>query len=379
MEQNKVTLYIKIKYGDLSKNIQTDELISYDELKDKIIELFSLDEKIKDNIELTYLDEDGDINILGQEKDELIFASKEIMDGIFSINLNLYIIKTEKENNIIVEENNQNNLIINEQDNKNEKNKEINLIMDDNELLKKKLKNDLNLIYKNKLEDLKDKINDLFNEKYNLIQKEIIQLSSDINKNDYIKINTNAIDDNTKISKMNIENEDFVLIDIDNFDKTIIYKCKEIKNTKEFNKNLNTIKEKIKSLINEKKKTNSINSAIMKYGDEIYDIMNNKGEDKIEIIDLNNYLKSYLSQKGKENLRADFINIISKIYKYIEIKNINKINLDFFEKGKSIEKENNLLINEENIDYKSQLDNLADTKKYREEVIQNFLNYATVQ
>ena len=377
MEQNKVTLYIKIKYGDLSKNIQTDELISYDELKDKIIELFSLDEKIKDNIELTYLDEDGDINILGQEKDELIFASKEIMDGIFSINLNLYIIKTEKENNIIVEENNQNNLIINEQDNKNEKNKEINLIMDDNELLKKKLKNDLNLIYKNKLEDLKDKINDLFNEKYNLIQKEIIQLSSDINKNDYIKINTNAIDDNTKISKMNIENEDFVLID--NFDKTIIYKCKEIKNTKEFNKNLNTIKERIKSLINEKKKTNSINSTIMKYGDEIYDIMNNKGEDKIEIIDLNNYLKSYLSQKGKENLRADFINIISKIYKYIEIKNINKINLDFFEKGKSIEKENNLLINEENIDYKSQLDNLADTKKYREEVIQNFLNYATVQ
>ena len=377
MEQNKVTLYIKIKYGDLSKNIQTDELISYDELKDKIIELFSLDEKIKDNIELTYLDEDGDINILGQEKDELIFASKEIMDGIFSINLNLYIIKTEKENNIIVEENNQNNLIINEQDNKNEKNKEINLIMDDNELLKKKLKNDLNLIYKNKLEDLKDKINDLFNEKYNLIQKEIIQLSSDINKNDYIKINTNAIDDNTKISKMNIENEDFVLID--NFDKTIIYKCKEIKNTKEFNKNLNTIKEKIKSLINEKKKTNSINSAIMKYGDEIYDIMNNKGEDKIEIIDLNNYLKTYLSKKEKENLRADFINIISKIYKYIEIKNINKINLDFFEKGKSIEKENNLLINEENIDYKSQLDNMADTKKYREEVIQNFLNYATVQ
>ena len=164
--------------------------------------------------------------------------------------------------------------------------------MDDNELFKKKLKNDLNLIYKNKLEDLKDKINDLFNEKYNLIQKEIIQLSSDINKKDYIKINTNAIDDNTKISKMNIENEGFVLID--NFDKTIIYKYKEIKNIKEFNKNLNTIKEKIKLLINEKKKTNSINSAIMKYGDEIYDIMNNKGEDKIEIIDLNNYLKSYL-------------------------------------------------------------------------------------
>ena len=53
--------------------------------------------------------------------------------------------------------------------------------------------------------------------------------------------------------------------------------------------------------------------------------------------------------------------------------------MDFFEKGKSIEKENNLLINEENIDYKSQLDNFADTKKYREEVIQNFLNYATVQ
>ena len=232
MEQNKVTLYIKIKYGDLSKNIQTDELISYDELKDKIIELFSLDEKIKDNIELTYLDEDGDINILGQEKDELIFASKEIMDGIFSINLNLYIIKTEKENNIIVEENNQNNLIINEQDNKNEKNKEINLIMDDNELLKKKLKNDLNLIYKNKLEDLKDKINDLFNEKYNLIQKEIIQLSSDINKKDYIKINTNAIDDNTKIEKIETDTGGFILLH--NNEEVIIYKDAGKKNKNEY-------------------------------------------------------------------------------------------------------------------------------------------------
>ena len=374
MEPKKVFLNIKINYGNLSEQIKTDEIISYDELKDKIIELFNLDKNEKDNIELTYLDEDNDINVLDQEIDELIFAAKEIMDGYYEIKLNVSIIKMEKNNNIIVEENNENNLIINEQNNKNEKNKEVNLIMDNNELFKRKLKNDLNLIYRSKLEDLKDKINDLVNEKYNSIQKEIIQLSSDINKNDFIKINKNAIDNNTKISKINIDDEDFVVLD--NNDKAIIYKDKELKNKKEFHKNLQTIKEKIKSLINEKKKTNSV---YMKYGDEIYDIMKKGGKDEIEIIDLNNYLKSYLSKKEKAVFRKDSINIMSKIYKYIEIKKINQINLDFFENGKTIEKENNLFNNEENIDFKSQLDILADTKKYKEEVIQNLLNYASIK
>ena len=374
MEQNKVTLIITLNYENISKKIETDEIISYDELKNKIIELFNLENIKKDNIELTYLDEDDDLNVLGQEKDELIFAAKEIMDGKFSINLNVSIIKIEKNNNIIDEENIGNNLIINEQDKKDEKNKEKNLIVDNNVLFKKKLKNDLNLIYKSKLEDLKDKINDLVNEKYNSIQKEIIQLSSEINKNDYLKINKNAINDNTKISKIDIEGEGFVILD--NIDKSIVFKEKEIKNKNEYNKNLETIKDKIKLLINEKKKTNSV---YMKYGDEIYDIMKNKGADKIEIIDLNNFLKNYLSKKGKENLRTDFINTMSKIYKYIEIKRINQINLDFFEKRKTIEKENNLLIDEENIDFKTQLDNLADTNKYKEEIIQNFLNYATIK
>ena len=374
MEQNKVTLIITLNYENISKKIETDEIISYDELKNKIIELFNLENIKKDNIELTYLDEDDDLNVLGQEKDELIFAAKEIMDGKFSINLNVSIIKIEKNNNIIDEENIINNLIINEQDKKDEKNKEKNLIVDNNVLFKKKLKNDLNLIYKSKLEDLKDKINDLVNEKYNSIQKEIIQLSSEINKNDYLKINKNAINDNTKISKIDIEGEGFVIFD--NIDKSIVFKEKEIKNKNEYNKNLETIKDKIKLLINEKKKTNSV---YMKYGDEIYDIMKNKGADKIEIIDLNNFLKNYLSKKGKENLRTDFINTMSKIYKYIEIKKINQINLDFFEKGKTIEKENNLLIDEENIDFKTQLDTFADTNKYKEEIIQNLLNYATIK
>ena len=374
MDQNKVTLIITLNYENLTKNIETDEIFSYEELKNKIIELFNLENIKKDNIELTYLDEDDDLNVLGQEKDELIFAAKEIMDGKFSINLNVSIIKIEKNNNIIDEENIGNNLIINEQDKKDEKNKEKNLIVDNNVLFKKKLKNDLNLIYKSKLEDLKDKINDLVNEKYNSIQKEIIQLSSEINKNDYLKINTNAINDNTKISKMDIEGQGFVIFD--DFDKTIVFNNKEIKNKTEYNKNLEAIKDKINLLITEKKKTNLV---YMKYGDEIYNIMQNKGADKIEIIDLNNFLKNYLSKTGNENLRTDFINTMSKIYKYIEIKKINQINLDFFEKGKTIEKENNLLIDEENIDFKTQLDTLADTKKYKEEIIQNFLNYATIK
>ena len=372
MEENKVTLFIDINYGNEKKKIELDEIISYDELKDKIIELFNLDKNKKDNIELTYLDEDRDINVLGQEKNELIFAAKELMDGNYFIELNLSIIKIENNNNIIIEDDNRNN-IINENDKINEKDKEINLIIDNNELLKKELKNKLNLIYKTKLEDLQNKINDLVNEKYNLIQKEIIQLSSNIDKNDFIKINTNAIDDNTKLEKIEIDTGGFILLH--NNEEVIIYKDVGKKNKNEFQSNLNKIKDIIKQIRKEKNKTNLI---FMKFGDEIYDIMKS-GEDKIEITDLNEYLKQYLSRKGKEQYRADFINIMSKLYKYIEIKKINQINLDFFEKGPEIKKETNLLNNKEKKDFKSQLDALANTNKYKEEIIQNFHNYINIK
>ena len=372
MEENKVVLILGINYGELSKKIELDEIISYDELKERIIELFNLEKNQKDNIELTYLDADGDINVLGQEKDELIFAAKEVVDGIYSLNLNLSIIKMEKNNNNIIIEDNENNRI-NEQEKINERHKEINLFIDNNELLKKELKNKLNLIYKNKLEDLQNKINALVNEKYNLIQKEIIQLSSNIDKNDFIKINTNAIDGSTKIEKIELEADGFILIN--NSEEIIMYKDTGKKNKNEFQSNLKKIKDKIEQLRKEKNKTNLI---FKKYGDEIYDLMKS-GEDKIEITDLNEYLKQYLSKKGKENCRAEFINIMSKIYKYIEIKKINQINLDFFINGKEKKKENNLLNKEEKKDFKSQLDALADTNKYKEEIIQNLLNYINIK
>ena len=373
MDENKVTLIIEINYDKSSSKIETEEIISYDELKEKIIELFNLEPNKTDNIELTYLDEDGDLNILGQEKDELFFAAKEIMEGVFHIKLKLSIIEMDKKNDYLFEEKNENNLAINRQDNLNEKDKNIKLIIEENEKFKKKIKNDLNLIYKSKLEDLKNKINNLVNEKYNSIENEITQLLYNENKNDLIKINKKDTDDINNILKLSDDDSDFVIMD--KKDATIVTKNKKQKNQKEIHSNLRKIKDKMKSLIKEKNKTNLI---IMKYGDEIYELMN-KEENKIEIKDINDYLKNYLEQKGKENLRTDFVRYIGKIYKYIEIKKINKINLDFFEKGKSKENENNLIYNEINVDFKSQLDSLADTNKFKEEIIQNLLNYETIK
>ena len=338
MDENKVTLIIEINYDKSSSKIETEEIISYDELKEKIIELFNLEPNKTDNIELTYLDEDGDLNILGQEKDELFFAAKEIMEGVFHIKLNLSIIEMDKKNDYLFEENNENNLAINRQGNLNEKDKNIKL-----------------------------------NEKYNSIENEITQLLYNENKNDLIKINKKDTDDINNILKLSDDDSDFVIMD--KKDATIVTKNKKQKNQKEIHSNLRKIKDKMKSLIKEKNKTNLI---IMKYGDEIYELMN-KGENKIEIKDINDYLKNYLEQKGKENLRTDFVRYLGKIYKYIEIKKINKINLDFFEKGKSKENENNLIYNEINVDFKSQLDSLADTNKFKEETIQNLLNYETIK
>ena len=383
MEEKEIILIIEINYNNTVKEIRSNEIITYEELKQKSIELFNITEDKKNNIEFTYIDEDGDFNILGNKNEEIINAAKEL-DGNYILNLNLSIIYLKKDNDdfAIIDEKEKNEIIMKEKEDENDDKKDEILKREDIEKIQNNFKNELRIYYKCKIEEMKKRINDLINEMHNLIEKKIDCFILNSNNNDFIINNIYDIDDNTKLTKMEIDGSMFTLLDKNDY--YIIYKNKEKKiNTPKNNKKkvnndtLVKIKEKIKKLLLEKNQTNSV---IMKYGEDIYNKMNNE-KVRLDINDINEYFKIYLQPKEKENDRYKFIEILDKIYKYIEIKNINQMNLEFFEKEKFDEKitekidesdEDLVIVNfEDKKDYISSLDSIADTTKYKLKILEN--------
>ena len=383
MEEKEIILIIEINYNNTVKEIRSNEIITYEELKQKSIELFNITEDKKNNIEFTYIDEDGDFNILGNKNEEIINAAKEL-DGNYILNLNLSIIDLKKDNDdfAIIDEKEKNEIIMKEKEDENDDKKDEILKREDIEKIQNNFKNELRIYYKCKIEEMKKRINDLINEMHNLIEKKIDCFILNSNNKDFIINNIYDIDDNTKLTKMEIDGSMFTLLDKNDY--YIIYKNKEKKiNTPKNNKKkvnndtLVKIKEKIKKLLLEKNQTNSV---IMKYGEDIYNKMNND-KVRLDINDINEYFKIYLQPKEKENNRYKFIEILDKIYKYIEIKNINQMNLEFFEKEKFDEKitekidesdEDLVIVNfEDKKDYISSLDSIADTTKYKLKILEN--------
>ena len=383
MEEKEIILIIEINYNNTVKEIRSNDIITYEELKQKSIELFNITEDKKNNIEFTYIDEDGDFNILGNKNEEIINAAKEL-DGNYILNLNLSIIDLKKDNDdfAIIDEKEKNEIIMKEKEDENDDKKDEILKREDIEKIQDNFKNELRIYYKCKIEEMKKRINDLINEMHNLIEKKIDCFILNSNNKDFIINNIYDIDDNTKLTKMEIDGSMFTLLDKNDY--YIIYKNKEKKiNTPKNNKKkvnndtLVKIKEKIKKLLLEKNQTNSV---IMKYGEDIYNKMNNE-KVRLDINDINEYFKIYLQPKEKENNRNKFIEILDKIYKYIEIKNINQMNLEFFEKEKFDEKitekidesdEDLVIVNfEDKKDYISSLDSIADTTKYKLKILEN--------
>ena len=383
MEEKEIILIIEINYNNTVKEIRSNDIITYEELKQKSIELFNITEDKKNNIEFTYIDEDGDFNILGNKNEEIINAAKEL-DGNYILNLNLSIIDLKKDNDdfAIIDEKEKNEIIMKEKEDENDDKKDEILKREDIEKIQNNFKNELRIYYKCKIEEMKKRINDLINEMHNLIEKKIDCFILNSNNNDFIINNIYDIDDNTKLTKMEIDGSMFTLLDKNDY--YIIYKNKEKKiNTPKNNKmkvnneTLVKIKEKIKKLLIEKNQTNSV---IMKYGEDIYNKMNNE-KVRLDINDINEYFKIYLQPKEKDNNRYKFIEILDKIYKYIEIKNINQMNLEFFEKEKFDEKitekidesdEDLVIVNfEDKKDYISSLDSIADTTKYKLKILEN--------
>ena len=154
MDKNNISLIIEINFENNSKKRDFNELITYEELKKLSIELFNLDEKKNDNFEFTYLDEDGDLNILGFEDNDIINASKELMDGNYLLQLNLSIIELKTVN---IDFNKKEIITEVKIEDKNVEN-EIKIKKEDIEKVKKDLKNKLGKLYKNKIEEIRLKI-----------------------------------------------------------------------------------------------------------------------------------------------------------------------------------------------------------------------------
>ena len=385
MDANEIILIIEIKYENDLKKIETDEILSYDELKSKAFKLFNIDKNTQKNFEFTFIDSDGEKKILGYENKDIIKAAKELSDGNFFIQLNLST--TDIDNNNIenidnINENKKIDLDLKENDVRYNKENIKEEDEDDEEILKlkdlKKIKN----LFKNELDEFYKKIEEnsknnnikIINELNNSMMNKIEQLSSINDKNKDIKINLNeAMNENeitskcTKIVDYFLDNQKLTSLEPSYSDYIIIYKNEDDIENKRKHKNKNKVLDEIKDLVNIiYEKENKFIEISQKIYKKIMDY-------NIDIKDLNNYFKEYLSNINNINIKQKkFVEILGKIYKYIEICKINQINLNFLEKYKNEEIEEDIIFDEE-VENINKLDKLVNTSKFKEELLNNLI------
>ena len=382
MDANEIILIIEIKYENDLKKIETDEILSYDELKSKAFKLFNIDKNTQKNFEFTFIDSDGEKKILGYENKDIIKAAKELSDGNFFIQLNLST--TDIDNNNIenidnINKNKKIDLDLKENDVRDNKENIKEEDEDDEEVLKlkdlKKIKN----LFKNELDEFYKKIEEnsknnnikIINELNKSMMNKIEQLSSINDKNKDIKINLNeAMNENeitskcTKIVDYFLDNQKLTSLEPSYSDFTIIYKNEDDIENKRKHKNKNKVLDEIKDLVNIiYEKENKFIEISQKIYKKIMDY-------NIDIKDLNNYFKEYLSNINIKQKK--FVEILGKIYKYIEICKINQINLNFLEKYKNEEIEEDIIFAEE-VENINKLDKLVNTSKFKEELLNNLI------
>ena len=387
MDANEIILIIEIKYENDLKKIETDEILSYDELKSKAFKLFNIDKNTQKNFEFTFIDSDGEKKILGYENKDIIKAAKELSDGNFFIQLNLSTTDINNNNNNIenidnINENKKIDLDLKENDVRDNKENIKEEDEDDEEVLKlkdlKKIKN----LFKNELDEFYKKIEEnsknnnikIINELNNSMMNKIEQLSSINDKNKDIKINLNeAMNENeitskcTKIVDYFLDSQKLTSLEPSYSDFTIIYKNEDDIENKRKHKNKNKVLDEIKDLVNIiYEKENKFIEISQKIYKKIMDY-------NIDIKDLNNYFKEYLSNINNINIKQKkFVEILGKIYKYIEICKINQINLNFLEKYKNEEIQEDIIFDEE-VENINKLDKLVNTSKFKEELLNNLI------
>ena len=297
MEDNSIFLVIEVKYEEDVYEIKIEEAIKYEELVKRVIEHFNIDKDKKDFLEFKYIDEDGDLNILGYDNDMFDIA-KENLNGEYSLKLDLFIsgyknTKNELRKNLVQE-----NIINLKEENKiiekgESNNKNININEDVNNI-KKKYKRQLKLlndIYKNEIENIKNDILNIINKKYKIIKKEIIKSNIDI-ENEHLNFENHIIiKNNNNYDKNLFDNESSDSddkIDINNNlieseeKEDIIYNDFIIYDNYKDNKNINNndIKLQLKDNKNNKK-----NKQVKKSVNKIDNKINNNNNETFKSIE----------------------------------------------------------------------------------------------
>ena len=238
MDDNNIFLCIDVNYANTKLKIKKEELISYNELREKSIKYFKIDIKNGDNVEFIYQDEDNEKNILEHDDKELFSAAKYIDDN-YLLNLDLIIINNRNSNH----ENqiNENEKQVNNNKAKLDK-KEIDKEGNNNKF-ENKLKQ-VSFLFKNQFNLMQSNISKMINKKYKEIENELIKLKLNeeinhliINENiekerieRYKDKNQNEDQKENKLNKIN-ENES------DNFeiiDKKREIIVREVKNNKDY-------------------------------------------------------------------------------------------------------------------------------------------------
>ena len=91
MDDNTISFTIKIDYEKDKYELHKYDIITYEELKDECLNYFKIDKKEEKFMVFTYIDNEGDTNILNSENNEIFEAAKEIENGNYFLNLNLNI------------------------------------------------------------------------------------------------------------------------------------------------------------------------------------------------------------------------------------------------------------------------------------------------
>ena len=426
MDENSIFLIIEINYENTKFKIEREEEITYNELREKSIEHFNIDIKNGDNIEFIYIDEDQEKNLL-EHDDEDIFSAANYIDDCYKLNLDLIIVnnkQTNFENKINENKEEVNNNINNNKNSNNinqdkeEENKGIK--RKDNEIGNKLSR--IDFMFKKQFYIIQKDISKIINNKYKEIKNELIKLNIQVNNknnnenipnriieranknqkenksnkrnenrennenkdeneetyfgrcstfsnyikdyNDFEIINNNKInneinkkikidDNNINSDYSDIEHEEDIF-----FDKNDEMKSSNKKREKKFKK----IRKNINSLYTNK---NYLYNDIVNKGNNIFEIMNSKAY-KIDIIDINNHIKKYLTNGHKKDLslkeKVKYSNILGYLNHFLEIKKIHNFLDDNLKKEieKEIRKEKDKQTGKENIS-ENQFINLIDS------------------
>ena len=333
MDDNTISFTIKIDYEKYKYELHKYDIITYEELKDECLNYFKIDKKEEKFMVFTYIDNEGDTNILNSENNEIFEAAKEIENGNYFLNLNLNI----KHYNIInelEEEKEEKESIKNDDLNKSIKEEKNN----DKEI--EKVKNEfnyklklINIFYKKQIKSIHEEVINIINKKSKYIEEQMNKLGLNIDNN----INDINKEENISLIINNKKEENNII----NINKNKLLKNENEKNNEIIEQSFISYGSKIDIITNNKDDTIKTYNIINKYNileeDEQKDDYKNieKENDKIR----KSYFGKYFPNFGFKNQNNEMEKKLNEIKDIIKSLKNNKKPLkkdDYVNKGKDI-------------------------------------------